>query len=216
MSIAEYFNILWRRGWILILLALVTAASALLFSRLQSPLYRSKIEVLVQPARSDFGLSQSAKLFLNSYVAYLNTNARAQEVIEVMQLDTSPEALRGGVRMQSNIDTFVITIEVINGNGDLANDIARNWADLLVKWRNDENQRQRKEDRITAQILDAPTYSLYRPQTAVNTLAGGILGLLLGGVIIFILEYLEAGIMRTREDVERALDVSVLGAIPDN
>ncbi len=216
MLIAEYLNILWRRGWILLLLALVTASSAFLFSRLQSPLYRSTIEVLIQPARSDFGLSQSAKLFLNSYVKYLNTNARAQEVIDAMQLDTSPEALRGGVRMQSNIDTFVITIEVISGNGDLANDIARNWADLLVKWRNDENQRQRKEDRITAQILDAPTYALYRPQTAVNTLAGGILGLLLGGVIIFILEYLEAGIMRTREDVERTLDVSVLGAIPDN
>jgi capsular polysaccharide biosynthesis protein len=49
----------------------------------------------------------------------------------------------------------------------------------------------------------------------VNALAGGVLGLLLGGVIVFVLEYLESSIVRRREDIERSMDMPVLAAIPD-
>ena len=48
----------------------------------------------------------------------------------------------------------------------------------------------------------------------VNTLAGGILGVLLGGVAIFVLEYLESNIIRSRQDAERVLGLAVIGAIP--
>ena len=48
-----------------------------------------------------------------------------------------------------------------------------------------------------------PEYALYRPNTRVNTLAGAILGLLLGGLIVFFVEYREAGVIRSPEDVER-------------
>jgi capsular polysaccharide biosynthesis protein len=63
-------------------------------------------------------------------------------------------------------------------------------------------------------VLDAPVISRYRPQTTVNTLAGAILGGLLGGVIIFVLEYIESSVIRSPQDVERVLGLSVMGAIP--
>jgi capsular polysaccharide biosynthesis protein len=98
--------------------------------------------------------------------------------------------------------------------GDVGNDIARTWAELLVQWRNEQNETQRREDRIEAIIIDDPRYVLDSPKTIINTLAGGILGALIGGGIVFALEYLEAGIVRTPGDVERFLDLAVLGAIP--
>ncbi|MCC6905553.1 MAG: lipopolysaccharide biosynthesis protein, partial [Anaerolineae bacterium] len=52
------------------------------------------------------------------------------------------------------------------------------------------------------------------PNTKINTIAGGILGLLVGLAIVFVLEYLEAGIIRSPEDVDRFLSIPVLGAIP--
>jgi capsular polysaccharide biosynthesis protein len=108
----------------------------------------------------------------------------------------------------------VIQVDVKNGNGDLANNIAQKWADLFVQYRNDDNQKQRQEDRVNAIVLDAPKYVTDSPKTSINTLAGGILGLLLGGVIIFILEYLESAVIRTSTDVERQFNLPVLGAIP--
>lgn len=214
MPLGEYFRILRRRGWIIVLLAILTAASALVFSTVQNPVYRATVNVLVQPARTDFGLAQSAKLLLDSYVAFLDTDNSAAAIIQDLQLDMLPEALRADVSIAAEAQRFLITIAVDNENGDAANDIARKWAELLVQWRNDENQKQRREDRVTALLLDAPRYVLDHPRRGLNTAAGGVLGILLGGLLIFFLEYWDAGILRTRADVERQLNLAVLGAIP--
>ena len=214
MPLGEYFRILRRRGWIIVLLAGLTAASALVFSTVQNPVYRATVNVLVQPARTDFGLAQSAKLLLDSYVAFLDTDNSAAAIIQDLQLDMLPETLRADVSIAAEAQRFLITIEVDNENGDAANDIARKWAELLVQWRNDENQKQRREDRVTALLLDAPRYVLDHPRRGLNTVAGGVLGILLGGLLIFFLEYWDAGILRTRADVERQLNLAVLGAIP--
>lgn len=214
MPLGEYFRILRRRGWIIVLLAILTAASALVFSTVQNPVYRATVNVLVQPARTDFGLAQSAKLLLDSYVAFLDTDNSAAAIIQDLQLDMLPEALRADVSIAAEAQRFLITIAVDNENGDAANDVARKWAELLVQWRNDENQKQRREDRVTALLLDAPRYVLDHPRRGLNTAAGGVLGILLGGLLIFFLEYWDAGILRTRADVERQLNLPVLGAIP--
>lgn len=214
MPLGEYFRILRRRGWIIVLLAILTAASALVFSTVQNPVYRATVNVLVQPARTDFGLAQSAKLLLDSYVAFLDTDNSAAAIIQDLQLDMLPEALRADVSIAAEAQRFLITIAVDNENGDAANDVARKWAELLVQWRNDENQKQRREDRVTALLLDAPRYVLDHPRRGLNTAAGGVLGILLGGLLIFFLEYSDAGILRTRADVERQLNLAVLGAIP--
>lgn len=214
MPLGEYFRILRRRGWIIVLLAILTAASALVFSTVQNPVYRATVNVLVQPARTDFGLAQSAKLLLDSYVAFLDTDNSAAAIIQDLQLDMLPEALRADVSIAAEAQRFLITIAVDNENGDAANDIARKWAELLVQWRNDENQKQRREDRVTALLLDAPRYVLDHPRRGLNTAAGGVLGILLGGLLIFFLEYWDTGILRTRADVERQLNLAVLGAIP--
>lgn len=214
MPLGEYIRILRRRGWIIVLLAILTAASALVFSTVQNPVYRATVNVLVQPARTDFGLAQSAKLLLDSYVAFLDTDNSAAAIIQDLQLDMLPEALRADVSIAAEAQRFLITIAVDNENGDAANDVARKWAELLVQWRNDENQKQRREDRVTALLLDAPRYVLDHPRRGLNTAAGGVLGILLGGLLIFFLEYWDAGILRTRADVERQLNLAVLGAIP--
>ena len=214
MTINEYLRILWRRGWILALVAVLTAASAFVFSKLQTPIYKSTIYVLVQPARTDFGLTQSAKILLRSYVAWMDTDRVAADVIDTLQLDTEPQSLRGNITIASDDSRFVIQIDAKNENGDLANDVAKKWAELFIQWRNEENQKQRKEDRVDAILLDEPRYVTDRPKTAINTIAGGVLGLLIGGVIVFILEYLESAVIRSAADIERQFSLPVLGAIP--
>lgn len=213
MSLADLWRVTRQRGWIVVTLMVLCAASAWAFSRLQTPIYESTLQILVQPARPDFGLSQTAKSFLRSYVAWLNTGDNAQRVIDQLQLDRAPESLLGDVTIASDDSRFTIQIDVRNPNGDLANDIARVWGDLFVQWRNTENAKLRQEDRVTALPLDAPRYTLYRPQTAVNVLAGALIGLVLGGLVVFVLEFLEANILRTRADVERGLNLPVLGEL---
>ena len=56
MQLQQYMRILWRRGWIMLLLAVLTAAAAFGFSQIikeRAPLYKSTVTILVKPARTD-------------------------------------------------------------------------------------------------------------------------------------------------------------------
>jgi capsular polysaccharide biosynthesis protein len=219
MQLQAYWRILRRRGWIMLLLAIITAAAAYGFSEImvrRAPVYRSTIKVLVQPLRTDFGQAQAAKMLLDSYVAWMDSNYRAQEVINALDLDMEAGALRSDVKIASEAQRLVIQIEVEQPNPAVASDIARKWAEGFIQWRDMENQKVRREDRIEAQIIDDPVAGLESPKKMINTAAGGIFGFLVGLALVFALEYVEAGIVRAPEDVNRFLSLPVLGAIPPN
>ncbi len=214
MKVQDYFRVLRRRGWIIIVTALVTAISAFVFSKVQIPEYRSSVRVGIQAARNDFGQAQTIKILLDSYVAQMYTRTMAQEVIEQLGLMRTAEALKGDVTIASESQQMLIQIDVDDTDGEQANRIAKKWAELLVDWRNSENQRQNKEDRVFAQILEEPTYRLLQPKTLINTAAGGIFGLLLGALTLLGLEWLEAGLIRSGRQLEHEAGLTVLGLIP--
>ncbi len=215
MAFEDYAQILLRRWWIIVLAVVLTAGSAVVFSELQHPQYTSTAEVIVSPARPDFGLTQSAKILLRSYMTVANSNTWAQRVIDELQLPMTPEGLRSDVHFAAEDDRMVIKIEVEDYDGDQANDIARTWGNRLVQWRDEENAELRKEDRVDAILRDPPAYSQSWPPSSKIMLAAGVLfGLVIAGVMIFFLEWLEAGVIQTPQDLERQLNLSVVGAIP--
>ena len=214
MALTEYFRILRRWGWIMVLAAALTAGSAYVLSKAQTPVYKSTIVVGVQPTRPDLGLTAAAKSLLRYYVLVIDTETYAKKVITELQLDRTPASLLGDVTIASDDSRFAVQIDVLNSNGDVANDIARVWAEKFAAWRDEQNATVQRADKVLAVIVDDAKYSQFRPNTKVNTLAGAILGLLLGGAIVFLVEFREAGVIRSPEDVERVLALSVLGAIP--
>jgi capsular polysaccharide biosynthesis protein len=214
MNLSDYLRIFIRRGWIVLLAALLSAGSAYAFSRLQTPVYRATQAILIKPARNDLGLIESLKRLIASYTVRLNAELRAQEAIEALKLDMTPGQLADMVTAASDLNTLVINVDVDMTEPDVAARVARVYGDRFIEWRSQENQPLRLEDRISAELLDTPKPGLFRPNTPVNMLAGALLGLLLGGIIVFVLEFLEANIVRRSADVEHFLQLPVLGALP--
>lgn len=214
MELSDYFRILRQRGWVILVLMALTAAAAFGFSKMQTPVYQSNLRMLVQPSRTDFGQAQAAKTLLSSYEQWLYSSYRAQSVINNLQLDMTPGELLGDVRVASDGNSFIISLSVENTDPDLANDIARSWGNELIMWQNANNDKLNKEDRITIEFVDDPQAGLDRPDTMINTAAGAVFGLLLGVGFIFLLEWLASGVIRRSEDVERYLDIPVIGTIP--
>jgi len=126
----------------------------------------------------------------------------------------TPGTVRAHTTISSDPTQLIIQIDVDMEDGPLAARIATELGQLLVEYREQDNRDLQRADRIDALLIDTATYGLYRPNTKVNVMAGGVLGLLLGAAVVFVLEYLESNIIRSREDVERFLDLSVLAAIP--
>jgi len=214
VEFSDYFRILRQRGWLIILLAVLTAIAAFGFSKVQTPVYESSLRMLVQPARTDFGQAQAAKQLLRGYVQWIRSSYRASKVIDELQLDMTPSQLLSDVEVASDDSSFVIQLNVENTDPNLANDIARTWGNTFIQWRIDENATQRNEDRVDVEFIDDPQAGLARPQTKINAAAGAVFGALLGIIIVFALEWFESGVVRRSEDVERYLEIPVIGTIP--
>ncbi len=216
MNLMDYASLLLRRGWIMILLAVVAAGAAFVFSRQMQPMYRATQTLLLVPSRSDLGIAEATNRLLANHAAYLDSKLRAAEVIERLQLDMTPDELYTNATIVPVQISLTIQIDVDNPNPAVAVDAAREWGELLVEYRNALNQESRREDRITARPQDNPSPSQISPNVLVNTLVGAILGFFIGGIIVFVLEFLESNMIRNRRDVEQYLELPVLATVPDD
>jgi capsular polysaccharide biosynthesis protein len=222
MEITDYLSILRKRGWIIIVVALVAAASAYAFSKMQTPIYSAGVQLSVNPARLDWGLSNTIKDLLRNYAANIQTHSMAQKVIDrqsgdVGPLDMKSDALLSKLFVSSDASSFTMQIEARDEDPEVAMHIAQTAAEVFVNDREEWNQRQRKEDRVDVTILDNVYflgYEQYSPNTKINVLAAALFGALVGILVIFFLEWLETDVIRTAADVERAIDANVLGVIP--
>ncbi len=214
MEIQEYFKILWRRGWIIILIAAITAISAYGFSKMQMPEYKGSITLQFRPARVDWGLQNAAKGLLPSYRELIRNDKTAIEVIDRLRLDMSNDSLLARIATSADEATFAIQIDARDHDPQVAGDIARTFAEVFKEGQDEWNQHQDKRDQVEVYMWNDVRFSLSKPRTKINTLAGGIFGVMLGVVIAFFLEWLESDIVRTTEDVERHVGIAVLGSIP--
>ncbi len=216
MELREYARILVRRGWIIAVVAAVTAISALAFSLVQPVVYQASIIVKVQPARlSDWGQTQAIKDILNTFTRDITTLTMAQKVNDRLQLDLSAPKLLSKIVASPDLLNYEIRIDARDRNRDIALRIAETWAQVFKEERDQANLELDQRDRVLVDIRDYATWHIFSPKKKITTLAGGVLGLLIGGIIVFVLEYMEAGVVRGPEDVERYAGLPVLGAIPE-
>jgi len=180
-----------------------------------TPIYRAEIKLNVMPARADWGLSNTAKDLLRNYGVNIHSHKTAQKVIDRAQLDMTTYDLLAKMNVNPETSDFTILIAAKDPNPNVAIQIVQTAAEVFVEDRLAWNAKQDKRDRIDVSIVDdARDAPLYSPKTKINTLAGGIAGALLGGIIVFFLEWLDSNVVHTSQDVERTLGVPVLGTVP--
>jgi capsular polysaccharide biosynthesis protein len=215
MTLQEYIRILRQRGWILLAAAVISALAAWGISFLQKDVYRATVNISAVPARADYGLGASAKDLLRNFAQNISTFENAQRAIERAQLDMNPYEFLGNVQVADDSSTFTIKIDARASDAEIARQMGLALADEFVEDRLQYYAQQDKRDRIDVKIrsrvIDAPQI---QPRPMVNALVGGVLGLLLGTALVFLLTWLEADLLRTPSAVERSLGLSVLGAIP--
>ena len=218
MALQEYFRILIRRGWIIVVVALIGSASAYAFSKIFiTPEYRATVILSVNPGRgADYGSGLGIKEFLWNLSERMRlSDSVAQTVADRLEMDLPPDTLKGRITTDPDEARSLIQLDAEEFDPIIAKQLAEAWAQVAVETRVLENQKLDQRDRILMEIVQhARDGQRFKPRTKVNAAAGGVLGALLGGLIVLILEYVEAGILRSPEDIERHLGVSVLGLIP--
>jgi capsular polysaccharide biosynthesis protein len=214
MRMTEYLRIM-RRRWLAIVLAMMfTAVSAYVFSKLQEPLFRSEASYLVVPNRNDNGLSIVLTNNMNSYKQLALARPQIEKISAQLQLDRTPEWLLEHISIQANADDRKMIVQVDYPDVDmaprLANAVGENMAALVSSL----NDGLEGTDKINMRITTPATPPiLYRPQTKINVAAGAFLGLIIGFLLAFVLEALD-DTLKTPDDVEQHVGLTVVGAIP--
>lgn len=217
MKPVDYLKVLLRRWWVIVLVMVIAGGSAYLLTRRQAAVYRSTQLILIQPSRSDFGLTEASRLLLEPAVVYLNSTLRAQDIIDDLELPMTAQELKENTTIASDSLRMVIQVDVDTPDPQMGNDIAEAWGQEYVDFRREQNQQVARADRVEAILPDVPVSEQIAPQPLFSGVAGIILGLLLGVILVFVMEFLESGVIRRRDDLEKAVDhVSVLATIPDN
>ena len=215
MEFREYWSIARKRGWIIILVALVAAIAALGVSMLMTETYKATIQLSVNPARADWGLNQAAKDLLRNYVLNIRSHRMTQEAINRAQLDMSTYDFLANLDASEDSANMAITIQAESHDPEQARLMAQTLADVFVEERRQWNSEQDKRDRIYVEkVDDIRDVPLASPKKMFNMLAGAVFGAIVGGIIVFFLEWLQSDILRTASDVEKAVGLTVLGAIP--
>lgn len=215
IELREYFYILWKRAWIIVLITVLSVATSGIISFfVLEPEYQTYATLMVGKPQSSEDTIEYSDVLLNhklvtTYGEIAKSRIVSKEVIENLGLDLTPEALRGKVNVTLVRDTEIIKIEVTDKNPELAAKIANELSNVFMK----HVVKIMKIENV--QVIDRAEVpvSPVKPKPMLNMAIAGVLGVMISVFIIFFLEYLDNTI-KTPDDVERYLELPVIGMIP--
>ena len=217
ISLREIYYILKKRmGMIIILLILALSISAVVSFYVLDKEYQAVTTMMVGRPK-DYVTENKLEyneLLLNqrlvsTYGELIKTRTVADRVIENMGLSLTYGQLREKLNVSLVKDTEIISLSVMDTDPVLAAQIANETAEVFMET---VQEIMRVEN---VQVIDAaqvPTTPV-QPRPMMNIAIAGVLALMLGVFIAFLIEFLDTTI-KTPEDVEKHLGLPVIGSIP--
>ncbi len=214
MQFRDYWLIFRKRWWLVLLVAMAASVASFAYCRLQTPIYRSEVRLIVTPSRLDYGLTLVIDNLLTQYQQQLLTRKLATAVDDDLKLDLPVQKLLSRVRVSAVSNGYLLDITVDDVEANRAAAIANTWAEKFIEQHQADMAQADPQDRTEITMLDKPLPGeLFFPKTKQYVAAAGLLGLVVGAVLAFLIEYLD-DTLRTPEDVERFTGLPLIGSIP--
>lgn len=186
-----------------------------LVSVAQPRLYQSSAVVSIEPQVFSFDNLLSLEGLVNNFAKRLQSEKQISDVIEVNDWSDSPAAVADRVSVEADIESFTLTIQVLDPSAQHAAAIA----DALIVAFEDEiesvNLRRSRNDRIRVNVLQPPTEGLRAsPNWERNLAAGTGIGLVIGLALGVLQVWRRHDRILDPIDAEQILNAPTLGAIP--
>ena len=217
IDLREYFGIIKKRFWIIALITVIAAvvSGAISFFVL-TPVYEAKSTLIVNTEKNEetqmitgdqFNVTQKLAV---TYGEIIKSRSVLEDVIKNLKLDDDYEDLVNNITVSPVKDTQIISISVQDTNKEKARDIANEIPKVFTK----EAKRITKANDI--QVIDKAILpqNPIKPNKMMNIAIAAVLGAMIGLFIVFLLEYLDNK-LKTPQDIEKHLGLSLLGVVPN-
>jgi capsular polysaccharide biosynthesis protein len=213
MQLQDYITVLLKRWWVVVLVAGVAVVSAYGVSKLMPRTYRVHAVYLAFANRADNGLNIVLRNTMNSYRELVLQPDVLDQISQQLELDVRGDQLLKDVRIQPLPDEQKLVIEVDHRHLEQAQALANAVGQRIEEEVTRLNANLEGTDRINVRNIQKARLVGIEPDTRINVLAGGILGLIVGVLLAFVLEFLD-DTLKSSSDVERFVGLTTLGAIP--
>ncbi|MBP1915433.1 capsular polysaccharide biosynthesis protein [Lederbergia galactosidilyticus] len=216
ISLKELMQTLRKR---MTLIVLITVAAMVLSGAVSffvlTPIYQSTTQLLVnqskqeQPAYNVSEIQTNLQL-INTYNQIMTSPRILDKVIADLDLGMTASQLKNKISVESAKDSQVVNVTVQDPDPNQATGIANKVAEVfekdIVDLMNVDNVNILTKAEVGANA------SPVKPQPLLNIAIAAIVGLMLGVGIAFLLEYLD-NTVKTAEDIEKLLELPMLGAV---
>jgi capsular polysaccharide biosynthesis protein len=218
LELRQYWRIIRKRMTLMLAIPIIAAiVSAAVSFFVLSPKYEASTTLLInQKANDNPALEYQAVManqaMVTTYSTIIKSATIESSVTQDLKLPYTPAQLGNMVTVSSPDQSQVIEVDVTAGSQMLATKIANAFGSVF------QQRAQTLMDVQNVQIVDkavvTPDAAPVKPNKKLNVAIAMILGLMVSIGLAFLLEYLDNRI-RTEEDVQRFLDLPVLGVIGD-
>lgn len=219
ISLKEIFEIVKKRFLLIISFTIGAALIAAIVSFFfLTPIYQSSTQFIVNQSNQeqqgqqyiDQNTIRTNVELINTYNVIIKSNAILAEVVEELNLPYSAEQLANKIDVSSEQNSQVVTVSVKDPNPELATNIANTtvhiFQDRIPEIMNVDNVH------ILTEAETKPNPSPVEPKPMLNIAIAIVLGAMIGVGLAFLIEYFDTTV-RTEEDIEKKLGLTLLGTI---
>lgn len=214
IDVLELFHVLLNKFWIILLAGIIAGLAfiggTILFI---TPQYESTTKMYVLSKQDNNTLTQqdmqTSLSLTKDYAELIKSRTVTEGVIAQLNLDLTHEELLKKMTVDSATDTRILSITVTDADPYEACKIANAIRDVAA------NHIKNVMDIDAVNVVE--TANIPDQQSSPIISKNGIIGVLLGvllSVAIILIAYISNDTVKTQEDVEKYLGLSVLGTIP--
>jgi capsular polysaccharide biosynthesis protein len=216
----DLLRVVWRRLWVIALVAIIVTGAAVGFSLLQTPQYEASIKVLIGQkqkfSKSSGNLGQDIQglqLLTQTMAEVAHTRSVATAVIEDLDLQTSPEGFLRNMSVEQAAETQVIEISYEDPSPEKAQLVANTIGNVFSE---QVSEFSPQANAVSATVVEpaALPENPVSPQPIRNGLLALMTGIMLGLILAFLLEYRDDS-WRSPEEAEQVSGVPTFGIIPE-
>lgn len=214
IDLLEIFHALRKKILLVLMVALIGGCiGAACTQFLMTPIYSSTSSMLVlskETTLTSLADLQLGASLTSDYTVLITSTPVLEQVISNLDLDMKAEDLKKDITINNPTDTRILEITVENADSAMAKKIVDELANVSSSFIGD------KMEVIPPKIIEVGKIATERtsPSVKKNAALGFLLGFLACAAIVVVYAVMDDTI-KTEEDIEKYLGVSVLAKVPD-
>lgn len=215
LDVQEMISVLLKKLWLILLAGVIFAGAAYAISKyLLTPMYQSTTKIYVmnkQDSSTAFTYSdlQTGSQLTQDYMTLVKSRPVVERVIGELGLNENYNSMVDKISVSNPTNTRILNITVEYSDPYMAMIIADSLRDAASSHISTVMNIEKLNVAEEAYLPESPS----SPNRIKNAILGGILGCLFMASIIIIV-YITDDRIKTSEDIERYLGISVLAVIP--